>query len=107
MGHLVDPDVLALHVYYWTKLFELNNWTLYELYQKHLPADRRHEVDDLINLMMTRSPAFEIERAIESILVAVWDAEDWNAVIRDPSLLSYEPRTPEELAEWQRLLDAS
>jgi hypothetical protein len=80
MGHLVDPDVLALHVYYWTKLF---------------------------NLMMTRSPAFDIERAIENILIAVWDAEDWNAVIRDPSLLSYEPRTPEELAEWRRLLDAS
>jgi hypothetical protein len=51
------------------------------------------------------SPRAEVERAVEAILATAWHAADWYVEVRDPSLLTYEPLTPEELAAWERLLE--
>jgi hypothetical protein len=106
----VDRAVLALHVHYWAEIFQMNCWKLYNTYKKHLPAERRREVDQLIDLLGRSSwnpPPKELERMVEAILAATWHAADWNAAIRDPSLVDDEPTSPEQRAAWQRLLQVS
>jgi hypothetical protein len=106
----VDRAVLALHVHYWTGIFQMNCWTLYNKYKKHLPAERRREVDALIDLLARSDwnpPRVEVEREVEAILATVWDAADWDTAVRDPGLLTYEGRTAEEVAAWERLLEST
>ena len=105
---IVDRAVLALHVGYWMGVFQMNCWTLYHKYKRHLPAERRREVDELVDQQAGSHwapPRADVERAVEAILATVWHAEDWDAAVRDPSLLTYEPLTQEEIAAWQRLLE--
>ena len=100
----VDRGVLALHVHYWSELFQANNWILYKLYKKHLPAERRREVDRLGDLVMMGGEPEDFERAISAILGAIWTAADWAAAIRDPAILADEPLSAEQLADWQARL---
>jgi hypothetical protein len=100
----IDRKVLALHVHYWTEIFQMNGWKLYNRYRKHLPAERRREVDALCDLVVMGDSPRKIERAVEAILASVWTADDWAAAIRDPRLTADEPLGPEQLADWRRLL---
>lgn len=100
----VDRGVLKLHTHYWIEIFQMNGWKLYTRYKKHLPAERRREVDQLCNLVALGSEPEKIEHAVEAILMAVWNADDWSAAIRDPRLAADEPLDPDQLADWQRRL---
>jgi hypothetical protein len=103
----IDRDVLALHVHYWTHIFQMNGWKLYNRYKKHLPAERRREVDRLCELVAVGSDDdTALPRAVERILSAIWADDDWRAAIRDPQLVADEPVDPDELATWNRLLSA-
>jgi hypothetical protein len=103
----VDRDVLALHVHYWTHIFQMNGWKLYNRYKKHLPAERRREVDRLCDLVaMGTDDETALPRAVERILSAIWTDDDWRAAIRDPRLAADEPLDADQRAEWQRLLGA-
>lgn len=97
--HIVD-----LHFHYMAYLWNMNDWKIYNRYKKHLPAERRGEVDAWINLRMTGASDETLREALEAILVTIWDADDWEKAIRDPKLLQHEPLEPDELEEWQRLL---
>lgn len=107
MGASIDPHVLALHVHYWSELFQMNGWKLYNRYKKHLPAERRREVDQLCNHVAMGSDGAEIQRAVEQILSTIWAADDWDAAIRDPELVAVEPLDPSQRADWQRRLATS
>jgi hypothetical protein len=100
----VDPHVLALHLHYWTELFQMNCWRLYNRYKKHLPAERRREVDELCNHVAMGSDGEVIQRAVEQILATIWTADDWDAAIRDPELVAAEPLDARQRADWQRRL---
>jgi hypothetical protein len=100
----VDRAELALHIHYWTEIFQLNCWKLYHRYKKHLPAERRHEVDKLCDLVVRGAEPSDVERAVAAILGTVWSADDWRAAIRDPELARYEPLDGDQLADWQRRL---
>ncbi len=103
----VDAQALALHVHYWTELFQMNGWKLYNRYKKHLPAERRREVDQLCNHVAMGSDGAEIQRAVEQILASIWTADDWDAAIRDPELVEAEPLDASQRADWQRRLTTS
>ncbi len=105
-AHEIDRGELALHVHYWTQIFQLNCWKLYNRYKKHLPAERRREVDQLCNLVVMGSEPDEVERAVAAILGTVWSVDDWRAAIRDPQLARDEPLDRDQLADWQRRLSA-
>jgi hypothetical protein len=81
-GATVDPAILALHVYYWTEIFQMNGWKLYHRYKKHLPAARRREVDQLCEQVALGAEPGEIERTVSTILTAVWSDDNWDAAIR-------------------------
>ena len=100
----VDPKVLALHVHYWSVLFQMNGWKLYNRYKKHLPATRRREVDQLCNHVVMGSDEAVIERAIKDILSTIWTADDWDAAIRDPAIIADEPLDATQRADWQQRL---
>jgi hypothetical protein len=106
-GATVDAHVLALHVHYWTELFQMNGWKLYNRYKKHLPAERRREVDQLCNHVAMGSDVAEVQRAVERILATIWTADDWDAAIRDPELVAVEPLDASQRADWQRRLAAA
>ena len=76
---------LALHVFYWTEVWSMNTFTLYNRYKKHLPAADRHLVDELANAVAMGNAA-EIPSRVEHILERTWQAEDWGAFIRSPKL---------------------
>ncbi len=103
----IDVQVLALHVHYWTELFQMNGWKLYNRYKKHLPAERRREVDKLCNHVAMGSDGGEIQTAVEQILAPIWTADDWDAAIRDPELVAVEPLDASQRADWQRRLAGS
>jgi hypothetical protein len=103
-GSTIDAHVLALHVHYWSELFQMNGWKLYNRYRKHLPAERRREVDQLCNRVAMGSDSAEVQRAVEQILATIWTADDWEAAIRDPELVAVEPLDASQRAEWQRRL---
>jgi hypothetical protein len=98
-----DRAILAMHQTYWAEIFSMNGWKLYHRYKKHLPAERRREVDALCNLVATGG---EIEPAVEAILGSIWDADDWLAAIRDPRLASDEGIGGDQLAGWTKLTGA-
>ena len=100
----IDQRVLAAHVYYWKNVFEMNGWVLYHRYKKHLPADRRREVDRLCELSVRGGEPGELEQAVERILSAVWSSDDWVAALREPRLAADEMLSGERLAAWQRQL---
>jgi hypothetical protein len=100
----IDRGVLAVHTYYWSNVFQMNGWKLYNRYKKHLPAERRREVDSLCNLIAMGGEPGELERAVENILSSVWSADDWAVAIRDPRLAADEWLDADQLAEWQRQL---
>lgn len=97
-----EHAVIDLHYVYLTQIWSMNDWKLYNRYKKHLPAERRKEVDGFITLFMNQAPDTAVRAALEAILAAAWDAADWDAVIRDPALLAYEAYDRDE---WQALLD--
>lgn len=107
MSANIDPHVLALHVHYWSELFQMNGWKLYNRYKKHLPAERRREVDQLCNHVAMGSDGAEIQGAVAKILATIWGADDWDAAIRDPELVAVEPLDESQRADWQRRLAAS
>lgn len=102
----VDEQVLALHVHYWVELFGMGSWKLYHRYKRHLPAERRDEVDELVTRVVTRSDRGEIKQAVAQILATIWTADDWDAAIRDPELVAFEPLDADQLSDWQRRLSA-
>lgn len=85
----------------------MNGWKLYNRYKKHLPAERRREVDHLCNHVAMGSDRAEIQGAVEQILSTIWAADDWGAAIRDPELVAAEPLDPSQRADWQRRLATS
>jgi hypothetical protein len=102
----VDPRVLAVHVYYWRHVFQLNGWVLYQRYKKHLPAARRRDVDQLVDLSVRGGGPGELERAVEHILSTVWSSDDWIAAIGDRRLSADETLSGEQLLEWQHQLES-
>ncbi len=104
-GSSSERAIVDLHFHYLMNLWSMNDWKVYYRYKKHLPAERRGEVDNLVNMMMTGATDEEVRQALERILATSWDADDWDALIRDPNLLRYEPLGQEQLQDWQRRLD--
>ena len=97
--------IVDLHLHYLTQLWSMNDWKVYNRYKRNLPAQRRREVDELINMMMTGASDEELRRAFEAILATIWDADDWEAMIRDPQLLQNERLEEAQLRDWQRRLE--
>jgi hypothetical protein len=96
---------IALHLHYLTTLWSMNNWKLYTRYKRHLPAARRDEVEDLVSALVERAASDEeLQGRLEAILVDTWEAEDWNAFIRNPKLLEGEVLSEEQLDDWKRRL---
>jgi hypothetical protein len=93
--------VLALHVHYWTNVFSMNNWKLYNRYKKHLPAKERYDVDALVDAI-GRGNHHEIPQRVTSILTRIWGADDWAAVIRSPTL-DDDGSGEDELRTWRRM----
>jgi hypothetical protein len=75
-----ERAVIDAHERYLTEVWDMNNWTLYSRYKKHLPAARRGDVDGLVDVMMNDEPE-AFRAALESILAEIWDAEDWGAFV--------------------------
>lgn len=80
-----ERAIIDLHFYYLTNVWSLNDWKVYHRYKKHLPAESRFEVDQLVDLMMRNLPKLMRDK-LEAIFAAVWDAEDWFAVIASDEL---------------------
>ena len=80
-----ERAIIDLHFYYLTNVWSLNDWKVYSRYKKHLPKESRFEVDQLVDLMMKHLPR-EMRAKLEAIFAAVWDAEDWLAVLRSDEL---------------------
>jgi hypothetical protein len=96
---------LALHLHYLTTLWSMNSWKLYTRYKRHLPASRRAEVDALVSALVAREESDEeLQGRLEAILVDTWEAEDWDAFIRNPKLLEDEELSEEQLDDWKRRL---
>jgi len=86
-------------------LWSMNNWKLYTRYKRHLPAPRRDEVEDLVSaLVLGGASDEELQGRLEAILLDTWEAEDWNAFIRNPKLLEGEVISEEQLDDWKRRL---
>ena len=102
----VDPKELALHVHYWTELWQMNTWGLANRYKKHLPADQRREVDKLCEHVALGAEPVEIERTVARILGTIWAADNWATVIRDPALVTDEPLDDAQRTDWARRLSA-
>jgi hypothetical protein len=95
-----------MHFRYVTEVWDFNNWKIYNRYKRHLPAARRQEVEHLVSRIMSRHPEGEIRAALEAILDSVWEADDWAAAIRDPSILAGDVSLDAPLAQqWMRLLE--
>jgi hypothetical protein len=75
-----------LHREYWATVFSMNNWKLYNRYKKHLPADRRREVDELCNAVAMGDDE-QVRQLVKGILARIWSCEDWDAIIRAPALV--------------------
>jgi hypothetical protein len=60
---------------------------------------------DRCNHVAMGSDSGEIQRAVETILATIWTADDWDAAIRDPELIAFEPLDESQRADWQRRLD--
>jgi hypothetical protein len=97
---------LELHLYYLTELWSMNSWSLYNRYKKHLPKERRPEVDAWINLHMTGASRDALRAALSKLLEGTWEREDWARVIRDPKLLEGEVLTTAQRREWAAMLAA-
>ena len=91
-----ERETVELHFEYWRRVWSLNNWRLYNLYKKRLPAARRREVDQLCDAL-DRGDDATVLGLVQSILASTWEAEDWDACIRDPGL---EDNDPDVWAAW-------
>jgi hypothetical protein len=92
---------LDLHVFYWTEVWSMNTFTLYNRYKKHLPAADRGLVDELANAAAMGTTA-EIPSRVEHILQKTWEAEDWGAFIRSPKV--DDPGTDDDTARrWREM----
>ncbi|HUS28157.1 MAG TPA: hypothetical protein VMZ53_06595 [Kofleriaceae bacterium] len=80
-----ERTIIDLHFYYLTNVWSLNDWKVYNRYRKHLPAESRFEVDQLVDLMMKDLPR-EMRAKLDAIFAVVWDAEDWLAVLASEEL---------------------
>ncbi len=80
-----ESATVDLHSEYWSTVFSMNNWKLYNRYKKHLPADQRRNVDELCNAVAMGND--DVADRVRGILARVWECEDWNAVIREPKLI--------------------
>lgn len=80
-----ERAIIDLHFHYLTNVWSLNDWKVYSRYKKHLPRESRFEVDSLVDLMMRKLPR-EMRAKLEAIFAAVWDADDWLAVITSDEL---------------------
>lgn len=78
---------VKLHCEYWCKIFSLNNWSLYNRYKKHLPANQRLDVDAFVDIIVGYDDDEKVSRLVQDVLARIWDCEDWDAVIRDPKLI--------------------
>jgi len=97
--------VVALHQHYVTRLWEPNDWTLYNLYKRHLPADRRTLVDDAFMGDLMDEESVSQRAAVETILALAWEGTDWVAVLRKPRILD-EGLSEEKRADWHQRLAA-
>jgi len=92
---------LDLHVFYWSEVWSMNTFTLYNRYKKHLPAADRSLVDALANAVAMGATA-EIPSRVEHILQKTWQAEDWAAFIRSPKV--DDPGTDDDTARrWREM----
>ena len=97
--------VADLHFFYLTKVWNANVWTVYSRYKKHLPRERRSEVDRLCDfVVMGMGDATEARARLDSILAAIWDAEDWLALISNPKLLESDFVSEATRERWERQL---
>ena len=80
-----ERAIIDLHFHYLTNVWTLNDWKVYHRYKKHLPAESRFEVDQLVDLMMRDLPRMMRDK-LDAIFAVVWDAEDWLAVIASDEL---------------------
>jgi len=95
-----ERQTLALHVSYWADVWSMNNFKLYNRYKKHLPANERPDVDRLCDAV-ARGDTAAIQKSVESILSRIWNAEEWDKVIRDPKLVDGDE---EDWAAWRARL---
>ena len=70
-----EGATVDLHCEYWSTVFSMNNWKLYNRYKKHLPADQRRDVDERCNAVAMGNDD-ELANRVRGILARVWDRED-------------------------------
>ncbi len=79
---------ISLHVFYLCNVWPvMGNQKLLARYRKHLPKERRGEADGLVDRVMRGASDEELEAVIAHILEGLWEAEDWDALIRSPAML--------------------
>lgn len=100
-----ERAIVALHQHYVTRVWQPNGWTIFNLYKRHLPADQRRRVEDLIGERLTGDDEAKQRAMVEAILALAWEGTDWLAVLRKPRILD-EGLTDEERADWRRRLAA-
>ena len=99
-----ERAIIDLHFYYLTNVWSLNDWKVYSRYKKHLPAESRFEVDQLVDLMMKDLPT-AMRAKLEAIFAVVWEAEDWLAVIASDQLAR--DLEPADRNAWQQRVAAT
>jgi hypothetical protein len=95
-----EKQTLALHCSYWSEVWSMNNFRLYNCYKKHLRAAERPDVDRLADAV-ARGDTAEIGTLVSSILARIWTAEDWDKIVRDPKLVDGDD---DEWSQWRARL---
>jgi len=77
-----------------------------ELVEARAPAPGAEpEAASLVSALVAREESDEeLQGRLEAILVDTWEAEDWDAFIRNPKLLEDEVLSEEQLDDWKRRL---
>jgi len=77
-----------------------------ELVEAQAPAPGAEpEAASLVSALVAREESDEeLQGRLEAILVDTWEAEDWDAFIRNPKLLEDEVLSEEQLDDWKRRL---
>lgn len=75
-----ERAIVELHLHYLTQVWSVDDWKLYNLYKKYLPAQHRAEVDRLLDMIVSGKPG-PFRELHETIMATIWDATDWLAVL--------------------------
>jgi hypothetical protein len=103
-GSARQRAVAGMLLHYFRNLWSMNGWRVYNRLKKHLPAERRAEVDRLVDLINRSTPENVLRGAMESIVDGVWESDDLVAMIAHPDFLDDSEALPDDVRDWERRL---